>query len=307
MRAYVEASRKLSIAMARVAGALTKYAPADVEIVETEERADLVVLHVIGYPETVAAAERLTAAGKRYAIIQYCLRSTQKAHTCDWMDVWHGAACVWSYYDLYQAMVDDGVVLDMAQPMPFYYAPLGVDAEVFYPRDVSGDRYAVLTSGYVAESECIGEMTDAAARIGRHVFHLGPKLSCHGPRVTQCQDINDDQLAWAYSRADFVSGLRRCEGFEVVAAEGLLCGARPIVFDRPHYQAWYGPWAEFIPENGTGQGLVLEKNEAMTDALADILRRGPRPVTPEEIAAARARFDWQTIVVGFWSHIGRST
>jgi hypothetical protein len=41
--------------MDRVAQALTKYAPSDITIVPKEQDADLVFIHVIGWPETAAA------------------------------------------------------------------------------------------------------------------------------------------------------------------------------------------------------------------------------------------------------------
>jgi hypothetical protein len=312
MKAYVKTPEKLSGAMYRVADALAEHAPDEITIVPVEEWADLVVLHVIGWPETVAEIERLEAEGKRYAIMQYCLRSTQQPNALEWLELWRGAACVWSYYDLDAALVEDGFREQTCPwcdeelphqgqgtgatdfPRCFYYAPLGADSRTFYPRLEVGERFAILTSGYVAESEAVAECTEAAARAGRKVFHLGPTLDCHGPHVTIRKGITDDELARVYSRCDYVAGLRRCEGFEMPAAEGMLCGARPICFDRSHYRAWFEDWAWFIPE---------AEPAVVTDHLEALFRSEPGTLTEEQLEAAREKFNWQTLVRGFWQRI----
>lgn len=310
MRAYVAASPKLSAAMRRVAEALARFRPAGVDLVPTELEADLVVLHVIGYPETETAVAELLEREQRYAVMQYCLRSTQRPNTRAWLEIWRRAACVWSYYDLAGELAADGLpapgtpitgngpgdleqyVVDQAAER-FYIAPLGADPEIFMPLPTVGERYGILTSGYVAESECVAECTEAAARAGRRVFHLGPRLECHrgAEHVDGGLGISDVELARAYSRSDFVAGMRRCEGFEMPAAEGLLCGARPLMLDRPHYRRWFEPWAVFVPEVAPPE---------LTDAVEAVLRRGVEPITPRDIRAAQRRFNWQPLVEEFW-------
>lgn len=314
----VFADPKLSAAMMRVADALAAWAPDDVQITPRAQDAELVVLHVIGHPETVTAVQEIRARGARYAIMQYCLRSTQEPNTGAWLDLWRGAEVVWSYYDLDAAIVEDGYseqtcpwcdeeLPHLGQgtgatdfPRCFYFAPLGVDVATFFPVPTAGERYAILTSGYVAESECVEECTEAAARLGRRTYHLGPHLECH-QRLGNA-DVNigiyDPELRQAYSRSDFVAGLRRIEGFEMPAAEGLLCGARPIMFDRPHYRQWFEPWAVFVPETDPA---------TLTDELERVMARrwldggkDQEPVTLEEMKAARERFNWQPLVEGFW-------
>lgn len=280
--------------MLRVARALETYAPPEISITARAEAADLVVLHTIG-TDTWPIAKALLEAGKSYAVMQYCLRSTQAPDTGRWLSFWANAAAVWTYYDLPEAMAEDGIEAD---GLPFYHAPLGAEPEIFYPTITALQRYGILTSGYVAESECIAEATEAAARAGRQVFHLGPPMDCHGPHVTQRLGISDGALQAAYARSDYVAGLRRCEGFEMPAAEGLLCGARPLMLDRPHYRAWFEPWATFVPE---------ADYETTTAAIAAVLEEGPRPLTDEEIEAATERFNWQPLVAGFWRRILEGT
>lgn len=288
MRACVYASENLSGAMRRIELALILHAPAGVECVRAAEMADLVVLHAVGHPDTLEAVRQAQGRGQRYAIIQYCVRSTQEPCTSEWLEMWAGAELVWSYYDLIELMAEDGLSLEGFR---FFHAPLGVDSATFVQYPTVGERFAMLSSGYVAESECVLEVAEAARRIGRRSFHLGPPMAGFGPHVEQQLGITDDELARIYSRCDAVAGLRRVEGFEMPAAEGLCCGARPIVFDAPHYRQWFDDWAVFVPE--------LDPPE-LTDVLEEILRAGVEPVTREERRAAAALFDWGTILPAFW-------
>ena len=123
MKVYCEVPPNLSKAMDRVVFALKNHTPPGVDFVGREEGADLVILHVIGYPETVDAIQRILNRGQQYAMIQYCMRSTQRPHTRDWLDLWSSAKLVWSYYDLYAMLCDDG----NPARFNFYCSPLGTD------------------------------------------------------------------------------------------------------------------------------------------------------------------------------------
>jgi glycosyltransferase involved in cell wall biosynthesis len=106
--------------------------------------------------------------------------------------------------------------------------------------------------------------------------------------------IDDHRLAEYYSQARYVSGLRRGEGFELPVVEGLACGARPICFDLPCYTHWFAEHAVFVPESG---------QEELTDALTDIFRRTPRPVSPAERSRVLETFSWESICRGFWMRL----
>lgn len=291
----------------RIDTALKRYAPMGVTFVEDEARADLVVFLVIGYPETVAGIERVQSRGQKYAMLQACMRSTQRPSTKDWEPLWQGAACVWSYYDLRRLAAEDARLASCDGPedvraliestflrgVNFYYAPLGCDAAVFRNTG-EHQRFTMFTSGYIPESEGVLEAVEAARRVDATVIHLGPPDDRYGPHVTTALGISDQKLAQRYSESAFVAGLRRCEGFEFPAVEGLLCGARPIMFDAPHYRQWFDGFAEFIPERDF---------ETVVNALERLFRAGARPVTTEEREAAVERFNWRTIVGGFWDRL----
>lgn len=288
MKIFVQPFGLYSQAMIRVANALRAFAPAGTSVAPTLDAADLVVLHVIGYDGMPELLETFRSRGQRYAIIQYCMRSTQRPNTRDWMPIWHDAEVVWSYYDLRKICAADGQTVDFN----FYHAPLGVDARVFQNHDQER-TYEILTSGYVAETEGVNEAAEATRRVGGKQFHLGPDMPL-GDHVTCNVGITDQELADAYSRSKFVAGLRRCEGFELPVLEGVMCGARPIVFDAPHYRDWYGDFAEIIPEGDF---------EQVTAALVEIFQRGPTVVSRLERDAIKSRFNWKTIARDFWSRV----
>lgn len=280
MKVHVDAPWNLSHAMFRVARALRNAAPDGVRIVTDEREADLRVLHVIGFE---ALAERGDVA-----VIQYCVSMAAPPESARiWWPLWARARAVWSYYDLSAAM---------PPAARFYHAPLGVDAETFKFSEGHRD-IGVLTSGFVhgPGAEAIEEVSLAAERCGLTVRHLGPNpvgmergLGAHWSTML---GVKDDVLADCYGRSRWVSGLRHVEGFELPVIEGLACGARPIVFDRPDMRAWYDGLAEFVPEC---------EGDALVDALTAVLRRRPRPVTAQERAAVVARFDWRAVAEGFW-------
>ena len=291
MKVYVPRATNLSRAMTRVEQALLANLPLGLVAVPRREDADLVVFHVVGFPDTLEALAQLRT-GQAYALLQYCLRSTQRPSTAAWLPLWAHAAAVWTYYDLAALCAEDGTSAD---GLPFYYAPLGANASVFSPEGpkVEPHRWKILTSGYVAETEGVREAAEATRQLGVKQFHLGPDLGL-GPHVTHRLGISDDLLAQVYRSCGFVAALRRVEGFELPAVEGLLCGARPIAFDRPHYRAWFGDSAEYVPEADP---------QTVTVALREILVKDPRPVTPLEREAAAARFSWGSAARGFWKMV----
>jgi glycosyltransferase involved in cell wall biosynthesis len=286
MKAYID-TRRPDWVLRRVVDALWRYAPDEVEIVSEQDKADLVVMHVIGRQDrTTREAFRILENGQRYAAIQYSVRSTLRPCTSGWLPIWRKADVVWSYYPLERWCAEDWTPFDFN----FYHRPLGVDSEVFYPRN-RRRKFIIGTSGHSAVTEGVREAAFASGRVGQPMFHLGPELK-RGPGVVCHNNLDDEALAALLSRCHFVAGLRRTEGLELMAAEGLLCGARPICFDREHYRSWYAPWAIFIPETN---------RDGVIDNLETIFREGPIPVTEEERRAAVALFDWKRIIKGFWN------
>lgn len=291
MKVYVKPPKVDSRAPQRVEQALIDYAPPGLEFTHKFGSAELIVLHVFGRQDaTTRAVRQIMDSGRRYAIIQYCVRSTLRPSTEGWWPLWKYADLVWSYLDLPELCREDGMV---SGGFEFYHAPLGADHAIFRPGSLQQRRFVIATSGRTAVTEGIREAIHAARRVNRMVFHLGPQLR-RGPGVVCVGDIDDRTLAYYYRQCDYVAGLRRTEGFELPAAEGLLCGARPICFDRAHYRKWYEPWAVFIPE-GSRDGVI--------DNLERVFRQRYEPPAEEEIEAARELFDWRRIIGDFWERV----
>jgi len=288
MKVFVKPQEGLSRAMDRVARGLTE--DQAVTVVDHEEDADFVLIHAIGFPETVAAVNRCHARGQLVGIAQYCLRTTQKPNTKDWLPVWQKAGLVWSYYDIPALCEEDGV---KAEGFVFYHSPLGCEPAIFYPSN-NGKTYKIATSGYVAATECVMEANIAVTKLRKRQFHLGPD-NLGLTRAADCRlNIPDAELASLLGQCEFVAGLRRVEGFELPAVEGLFCGARPIVFDRPHYRHWFGELAEYIPER--------EPHAVVAD-LMDVLSKPARPVTAAERQQATRLFSWPAVAAGLWSAV----
>jgi hypothetical protein len=272
----------LSRAMHRVAAALREAVPSGVQIVEDVDRADIQVIHTIGMEGMPAAIAR----AKEYALIQYCW-SSANGSAKQWAEVWAGARLVWSYYRL-----------PLAER--FLHMPLGVDGTAFTLGN--GLRpIGAMTSGYVAGpgAEAIAEVAEAALLCGLSVVHIGPQkvagmILRKEKSWSAKSGLSDAQLADAYRHAQWVSGLRHIEGFELPVLEGLACGARPIVFDRADMRQWYDGLAEFVPEC-SGPSLVRE--------LQGLFERGPRAVTETERAQVLDRFSWNAIAGRFWKEL----
>lgn len=240
---------------------------------------DLQVIHVTGRNDGVR--RRTEALGGPYAIIQHSLRSTKKPSTKDWIDIWDKAVCVWSAYDLYELCKEDGV----EPTFKFYHAPFGVD-KVFTKHDTT-KRYLIGCSGdYLTEG--VRECIKAA---NHRVLHLGKELNIEN--VDDISGVSDEKLADLYSRCYYFSGLRRIEGFELPAAEALLCGAVPILYDQPHYRQWYDKFGIFIKETDRGD-VIRQLQGVLKDKMV---------LTDEQLVEARDLFDWDRIIEGFYGQL----
>lgn len=292
MRVYFVEPDTPSIATTRVRQAFERYAPDGVVFTSDAGEADLRIIPAIGRRDRVRRhADAALRLDQDYAVLQYCLRSTLEPHTSEWADIWSEAVCVWSYYDLRAWCYEDAT--DWPLGNRFYHAPLGVDGTVFTETFTAHRPYVVCSSGRAWLTEGARECSLAAQAVGRESLHLGPMFKSR-PWVRSVSGVTDTELAGLYSQCDFVSGLRRVEGFEMPVIEGVLCGARPVVFDQPHYRTWFGEFAEFIPERPRPYVLA---------DLTELFANGARPVTDDEKALVRMRFNWKTLMKGFWERL----
>jgi glycosyltransferase involved in cell wall biosynthesis len=295
LRVFVEPVGLFSRAMVRVADALTRYAPAGVEIVSdlSPSECDLVVLHVIGR-DAISVAENVAQCGQRYAVIQYCLQTAGAFDDGGTILMWYKSVCVWSYYDM----------VDMAKNrFSFLYAPLGLDDAFLgrhYPLSPRIGTPLVLTSGYVSGpgAEPIAEVWEAAGRLGIDAIHVGPSkvegMTQYPPKWTTRHQISDTELAELYWRATWVAALRHVEGLEIMGVEGLACGARPVCFDQPAMKRWYGDHAIYVKD---------QSGPALVDELVSVMSKPPLPVSDAERAEVVQVFNWERVCTEFWRRV----
>jgi hypothetical protein len=308
MKVYIEAPDTVSRSIFRVERALRRHAPRDLEFTSRMNDADLVVLHVIGWGSFDGVSIDF-AGGQRMAVIQYCLQTTEDPNPAEWYRrIWSRSTCVWSYYDLERMLADS---MSDAEG-EFYHAPLGLDptfqgGPIAFRRDIG-----VMTSGYLNHpaAEAIEEVALAAQAVGLRTVHLGPVPEGMPAEAMRgdwgnVHDITDTELADLYTRSRWVSGLRHVEGFELPALEGLACGARPILFDRPEMRQWYGNHAVYVPECSgralTEKLIELFKFHQQRDESGDrSVEIAGGPVSENEQRLIRSVYDWRHVVAGFW-------
>lgn len=265
----------------RVISALSESLPENIIRTTNPSDADLIVLHVIGRNKHVTKyARQLKEEGKEYVAIQYSLESTRNPDPKDWEYLWNNAKFVWSYYDLEKYISN------------FYHAPLASNPKIFYKEDQI-KKYNVGTNGNCYKEECVGENQLATWQMGGQALHVGEKFNSD-PIVTYMTNVTDDELRVLYNSCKYFSCLRRKDGFEIVAIESLLCGTRPVMFDTPNYRQWFDGLAEFIPEASVGETVGNLKH---------LFKKELRPVTDEEILEVKRRFNWKTIMGGFWENV----
>jgi len=271
---------------------LSKYSPPSVTIVPTAEEADIVVYHVVGRRDHMLLSTRdILKQGKKYAMIQLALQSTRNPKTTDWIELWGKAKLVWSYYDIPYLLEQETTSVKMN----FLHTPLGVDTDTFYHKGGSVDArtYLTQTNGIVTNAECIYENFDAAAKVGGKVAHFSDGLEFRR-NVDYYGRISDFELNNLHNKCKYVSALRRKDGFEMAAAEGIVCGARPIMFDNHNYRQWFDRFAVFIPERDYGH---------VVSDLVKLFQSPYREVTEEEIRIAKALFSWENIAKVFWARL----
>lgn len=295
MRVRIEPAEQNDRAITRVRNALKQYAPAGLEFIEDpgDFDVDLLVMNINGRcGRTKRRIAKAQSYGAEIFILQISLLSTQNPSVVDWLPVWDVAKMIWSYYDLPQIALDQGVDPTFADKC--YRAPLGADSETFKPSGAEKKYRAItVTRGYLTEST--REIIRAIRQAGGDIAYVGPHMEGldHVHQLHQFENVTDEELVDLYSSSYYVCALRRTEGQDLPAAEGLLCGARPIVFDRPDQADWYGEFSVVIPENG---------RDKIERSLATVFDTVPEPeVRQREIERAKDVFSWQKFAEGVWS------
>ena len=173
--------------------------------------------------------------------------------------------------------------------------PWGCQPDIWSKENgVNNDEFEILCTGEIAHTEGIRECVAACDALNTKMLHVGRDFKYTNKSYTNMHNLSHGEMKRAYNASKWVSALRRIEGFEKPAIEGLLCGARPICFDTPLYRYWYGDLARY----------VREADEAIT--YKDIIRvmsNEYTPVTAEEMEKAIKKFAWNYVSKNFWKKV----
>ena len=279
MKVYAEVlPNTLGRAMYRVNKNIKKYAPDRIEFVDKADDADFQILDAIGK----GSLEYIRH--KNYVVLQHCYVTTETRSLDVWGDFWKNANLVCSYIDLPN--------LSKFNEFNFLRIPWGVDSNLFYRIAGTPKTYDFLTTGYVAETECIEQAVTAIKAEGKSMVHIGGNLHLNG--IKRFENISDEQMRELYNRSRYTLGLRRLEGFELPIIEGTLCNSRGVCIDDPCYSYWYGNLVEYIADGDF---------DYITNQLRELLNKPYREVTEKEIQFVKEKFDWEVIMTKIWKRI----
>lgn len=282
MKVFTMVDDWLGMVFHRVDKAYHDWAPSTVQWVDTPEEADVQIVHILG------KGELKNIKNPNYIVIQSCYHTQDIPPTDDGLrPLWENAILVVSFHDLpsYQPNWD----------FRFHGMPFGADDCVFFPTPRSRSRAkAVLSTGHISSTESLEELFTACVETGYKMAHLGADFGWDTDTFKHYENLSDEDVRVLYNTVNYTSCLRRIEGFELPAIEGLLCGARPITFSLSTYR-WYHKYAVVIEDTNSRD---------ITESLIHVLKGNiGLPVTDEEIEEVRQAFSWSVLIPEFWNAI----
>jgi glycosyltransferase involved in cell wall biosynthesis len=261
-------------AFTRISNAFHDYAPDWVQWVDNEDEADILLVHVIGTGEV-----EWLKKPKPKIIVQHCYFT---AGDVPYVEYWKKALLTLSFHDLAKYVPDT---------FSFYAMPWGVDPDLFYRFNYGPRNFTAMVTGEVAETESLDKVHEAVEHLGLKMMHTGRDFGW-SRRSYQNSPVGLTQKLIQYlNDAYYVPSLREIEGFELMALEGLMCGARPIVYDLDTYR-WYKKYA-----------IVIDPKKDVTAQLIEIFKEEPIPVSDEERKEIADIFSWGVLIPKFFDKV----
>jgi len=285
------------IAMHKIAQYLMEYKPDEVEVTSFAD-CDINIEHIIGdHGISKCAHDKQLISRmkqKKFVLLWYCFERSldyiKNSKFFNW--AFSDATMIYSYlvFENYGFKEQDNVV----------YGPLGYD-HTFFKFDNKIERLSnsIMSTGYIASTECLEEIYNACKQARATMFHVGHNFNWNRIIYRQGEKLTEEQMRLIYASATFVSGLRRGEGFEIPVLEGAACGARPIVFNKSHYQ-WYKDFAIFIEESN-----FYEVRDSIYNVLLENINNPNITTSEEERKKIRETFGWDVIAKRFWEEVLR--
>lgn len=174
------------------------------------------------------------------------------------------------------------------EKLPFYNSLdihvvyLGVDKEVFYPREVETreSKIRLLNVGTEVERKNILELYRVVDKLIKRtekeveLIRIGSKSSKSQEliqnlgieeNVVYKSGLTEKELALEYNKADYFISTSKDEGFCLPVLEAIACGTKPVLSDIPVFQELYSDYA-ILTENYVEPILKGEK-EVKVDKL----------------------------------------
>lgn len=286
MKVYCKQDPRHGYAQQAFHEAMCTYAPPGMTCVERKSEADFQIVSFLG---DIGAILSLPSV----LFVQDFKTATQKygkhrpISLDAWRDLFGQVIAVISYYDL----------SEFAPPDKFFLTPFGVDPGFVKYNQNKAKTYDLLTTGYVSETESIGEAWKAIALINGRGIHIGGQMDEVTPNLRRfgeyALNVSQNAMYRYMSQTKYVSAMRQPEGFEVVGYEGVLAGARPIVLDLPCYHRWYKDMPIYVPH----------KDPHIVVRLAKILKQSPKPITQKERDYVLDTMSWSVVAPKIWEFI----
>lgn len=261
-------------AFQRISDAIHKYAPAWVQWVESEDDADLLFIHIVGESEIPWAQKK-----KDKVLIQHCYFTGGRTV---WHEYWPTAKLTVSFHDLKKYVPFD---------FNFISIPWGADPEKFKLANNGKRSFKAMTTGEVFETEAIDKAFEAAKATHSTLIHTGRDFGWDKRFYQNHPLLPDNELIEFLNDSEYVIALREIEGFELMAVEGLMCGARPIVYDLDTYH-WY-----------KGHAVFIDPTKEVVPQLIEIFKTSPKSVTSEERKIIVEKFGWANIMHTFYNKL----
>ena len=288
MKVYFEGANDFSYGIKKTEFYLKKYAPKEVTFTTNLQEADYQISHFISHIDRT----RVPYRDKNYCVLYYCRDGWDEATYRDTLDFFKKAKFVWTYADFNELYPEHEAT--------FVSSPLGVDSNLYTINNLPR-KYNILTTGHVSASEAIYECLESSIRKNKSAIHLGGNLvnelgnylERNKNLCTHLSGLSDEQVASLLNQCNWVSALRRDEGFEFMNLEGTLCGARPICFNMNCYTKWFEDIPIYIPPY-SGEELIQYLMGFMDNI---------KPITEIERNRFVEKFSWEVIAKGLWNKI----
>lgn len=261
------------------------YAPIKYEFIKDSNVADFQILDI------TRISDKYYLRCDKYILFFHTFGEWAEEDPSEYYELFKNAMLVYSHIDL-------APMYPMIEKNKFMLGPWGTQPDLWFKKEhLKNDTYQIFCTGEIPSTEGIRECIAACDSLHKKLLHVGYDFNYRNYSYTNRNNLSANEMNEEYNNSKWVSALRRIEGFEKPAIEGLLCGARPICFDTPLYRYWYGDLARYVKE-GTEQ-------ETYEDILR-VMKNEYAPVTKEEMERAIKKFAWFYVAGNFWKRIGET-